>query len=482
MGNKCLKAAVKPEEASRIIYPITYSECDDSEYLQLHSHYKSNAVKTTKYTWYNFIFKNFWEQLHTFANVFFIFIVILNFMPHVEAFAREVAPVPVLIVLTLTGVIDAIEDIRRYMLDKKVNDSIAQGRYVETTWDTIHPGDFVRLRSNEIIPADILVLSSSDVSGVCHIETASLDGENNLKQREVVTNPAYGGYNKPFLPSKFCARVEVEAPNSEIYHFSGKIHTSGEPIPLRKQNLLLRGCALRNTECVEGMVVYAGHETKAMLNNTGPRFKQSKLEIRMNRDIMYCVVILAVVCLTAAVGSFIWQQSFPATNVLFLALSPNSSIIPLPLYVTLKFVKAIQLWFMAKDAEMIDPETQKGVEVHAFNIPEDLGQVEFVFCDKTGTLTENKMDFRRASVNGHQYYFRNNFSASRKSPGSQPCGPRKKEPTSFMVQLLKAVFWPRKNQPTQFNYFMTSFSGNGELGILSLSCFVIVRVAMVAWI
>ena len=49
-----------------------------------------------------------------------------------------------------------------------------------------------------------------------------------------------------------------------------------------KDNLLLRECVLKNTDFVEGIVVYAGHESKAMLNNGGPRYKRSKLERQVN--------------------------------------------------------------------------------------------------------------------------------------------------------------------------------------------------------
>ncbi|KAM7537180.1 hypothetical protein Aperf_G00000078666 [Anoplocephala perfoliata] len=251
---------------------------------------------------------------------------------------------------------------------------------------------------------------------MCHIETANLDGETNLKQRECVHSPEI----QAFTPENFLWPVEVETPNPQLYRFTGKIHTS-TPTLVRVENLILRGCVLRNTDSVEGLVIYAGRETKAALNDSGRKFKRSKLERRLNKDIIWCVLILIILCGTGAIGSFIWLSSLPGDNIPFLqsersrntALSAFTNfwifviifqaVIPLPLYLTIECIKVVQVFFMSNDIELFDPEVNKRIEVHAFNIPEDLGQIEYVFCDKTGTLTKNKMVFKRAVINGIDY-------------------------------------------------------------------------------
>ncbi|KAJ8896730.1 hypothetical protein PR048_002075 [Dryococelus australis] len=116
-----------------------------------------------------------------------------------------------------------------------------------------------------------------------------------------------------FEPSKFRSVVEVDRPTTKIYRFHGTIlHPSGERVLLGTENLLLRECIVKNTDFVEGIIVYAGHETKAMLNNGGPRYKRSNLERMMNLDVVWCVLILFVLCIIGAVGCKLWLSSYQA--------------------------------------------------------------------------------------------------------------------------------------------------------------------------
>ncbi|CAH8845869.1 unnamed protein product [Trichobilharzia szidati] len=423
--------------ASRLIYPSTLIESEnlnfhlnlnyDNSNINPNCKYASNYIKTTKYTLWTFLPLNLWEQFHRFANVYFVFILILNFIPEVGAFAKEIAPIPVLITLSVVAIKDAYEDFRRFLSDGKVNRkpcevySVQEKEYVVSEWQYLRPGDFIRLHTNDIIPADILLLSTSNTTGICHIETSNLDGESNLKQREIIPSLSNNGF---FSPLTFLYPIEVEAPSAELYKFHGKIILPEVQISIHKKNMLLRGCVLRNTDCVEGIVIYAGRETKAALNNSGVRFKRSKLEKRINMDVVWCVLILIVVCVTGAIGSAVWHQNLPGDDVLFDALDRNSStstpefqgflnfwrfviifqtIIPLPLYVTIEFVKMHQVWHMNNDLELYDAKLDRRIEIRAFNIPEDLGQIEYIFSDKTGTLTENKMEFKRASINGKDF-------------------------------------------------------------------------------
>lgn len=270
-------------------------------------HLADNRLKTTKYTALSFLPKNLFEQFHRLANVYFVFIALLNFVPAVNAFQPGLALAPVLFILAVTAFKDLWEDYSRHRSDHEINHlgclvfSREEKRYVTRFWKEIRVGDFVRLRCNEIIPADILLLSSSDPDGLCHIETANLDGETNLKRRQVVRG--FSELVSEFNPLTFTSVIECERPNNDLTRFRGCIkHEDGEKVGLHKENVLLRGCTVRNTEAVVGIVIYAGHETKALLNNSGPRYKRSRLERQMNCDVLWCVLLLVCMSLFSAVG------------------------------------------------------------------------------------------------------------------------------------------------------------------------------------
>uniref|UniRef100_A0A182JZG0 Phospholipid-transporting ATPase n=1 Tax=Anopheles christyi TaxID=43041 RepID=A0A182JZG0_9DIPT len=306
-------------------------------------------------------------------------------------------------------------------------------RYKKVLWEDVRVGDLVHLSNNECVPADILLLKSSDPHGVCYIDTCDLDGETNLKRRQVIRG--FVEKQHSFAPNKFTSRIEVDAPSTKIYRFHGAvIHPSGERVPVSTESLLLRESRLKNTDYAEGIVVYAGHETKAMLNNSGPRYKRSRIEQQMNIDVIWCVIILIVLCIIGAVGCKLWL-SFYATDssgdgassgtnndtfrIPFLPfeISPDYEgllafwtfviilqiMIPLSLYVTIELCKLMQVYHIHNNIELYDPDSNKRTECRAMNITEELGQIQYVFSDKTGTLTENRMIFRRCTIVGVDY-------------------------------------------------------------------------------
>ncbi|XP_053574562.1 phospholipid-transporting ATPase VB isoform X1 [Bombina bombina] len=422
----------KKNDANRLVKSNLLFDCSSSK-ENPNSCYQTNKIKTTKYTWLSFIPKNLFEQFHRFANMYFVAIAALNFVPVVNAFQPAVAIIPICIILAITAIKDIWEDFRRYKSDKEINNMICMvysrddKDYVEKCWKDVRVGDFVKLYCNEIIPADILLLYSSDQNGICHIETANLDGETNLKQRQVVKG--FCRQEAPFDPESFKSTIVCEKPNNNLNKFKGYMDQPDEQrTGFGSETLLLRGCTIRNTEETIGVVIYAGHETKAMLNNSGPRYKRSKIERRMNINVFFCVGILFIMCLIGALGHGIWSARYiihplfevpdnsgnyisPALAGFYMFLTMIillQILIPISLYVSIELVKLGQIFFIHNDLDLYDEEIDLSVQCRALNITEDLGQIQYIFSDKTGTLTENKMVFRRCTIVGNEFSHQEN--------------------------------------------------------------------------
>ncbi|KAM6999982.1 phospholipid-transporting ATPase VB-like [Tautogolabrus adspersus] len=400
---------------------------------QPNRYFPRNAIKTTKYSLLLFIPMNLFEQFHRLANIYFVGLAILNFIPVVNAFQPEVALIPICVIMSLTALKDAWEDFRRYQSDRKLNNmpcfiySRREKQYMGRHWKDVQVGDFLKVFRNEIIPADLLLLHTSDTNGVCLVETSNLDGETNLKQRRAISGLCNS--DPEFEPESFNSIVVCEKPNNNLNHFKCFVEKPDkEKVGAGISSLLLRGCTVRNTDHAVGFVVFAGHETKSMLNNNGPRYKRSKLERKLNIDVIFCVILLLAMCLVGAVGHYSWLQALPGVPPY---LVPDSSghldspslsgfymfftmiillqvLIPISLYLSIELVKIGQIFFITNDVDMYDPDTNSRVQCKSLNITEDLGQIQYVFSDKTGTLTENKMVYRRCSVMGTEYPHKEN--------------------------------------------------------------------------
>jgi phospholipid-transporting ATPase len=230
--------------------------------------------------------------------------------------------------------------------------------------------------------------------------------------------------------TRFSGAIVCEKPNRNIYGFTAfaELDGSKSTVPLAPTNVILRGCELKNTAWAVGVAVYTGQETKVMLNNAGARSKSSRLERRMNRETIWLSVFLFGCCFGSGLGMGLWLKRHESqldalpyygktkANVygyygvfgeaVFAFLSSLISLqimIPISLYISMELVRLGQSYFMINDAGMYHAESDTRLQCRDLSISEDLGQVQYIFSDKTGTLTENKMELRRLSVFGDSY-------------------------------------------------------------------------------
>lgn len=245
------------------------------------------------------------EQFSKYANLFFLFIAIIQQIKDWSPTNKLGTVVPLLLVIFVSGVKEVVEDLARHAQDKVVNNRkvlVLMGEtFIEKKWTEICVGDMVRIENSSYFPADLVLISSSEPDALCYIETANLDGETNLKIRQGI--PETANILTPMELSRLMGQVKTELPNNSLYTFEGTLRLRGKEIPLNPDQLLLRGAMLRNTRWVYGIAVFTGHETKLMKNATATPAKRTMLDIEVNQHIIYLFVILIGTSVICAMGA-----------------------------------------------------------------------------------------------------------------------------------------------------------------------------------
>ncbi|XP_058806464.1 probable phospholipid-transporting ATPase IA isoform X3 [Phymastichus coffea] len=417
--------------------------------------YRNNHISTAKYSILSFIPSFLFEQFRRYSNCFFLFIALMQQIPDVSPTGRYTTLVPLIFILSVSALKEIVEDIKRHRADDEINkrqvEVLREGRWEWIQWRNVAVGDVVKVHNNNFFPADLILLSSSEPQSMSFIETANLDGETNLKIRQALPETAVFLDTAELMNLR--ANIQCEAPNRHLYEFNGILRETNKPsVALGPDQLLLRGAMLRNTRWIFGVVVYTGHDTKLMQNNTHTApLKRSTLDRLINTQILMLFFILLLLCLLSAIFNVLWtnandnglwylglteakSKNFAFNLLTFIILFNN--LIPISLQVTLEVVRYIQATFINMDIEMYHSESDTPAMARTSNLNEELGLVSYVFSDKTGTLTKNVMEFKRCSIAGKTYDLPSPTSANG-------------DATSIDCELIQDILQGRLKNPDQ---------------------------------
>lgn len=424
---------------------ITFSSTGDSSNVQPPTINAAkgkhpNQVFTTRFTpLITWLPKSLFVQFQRAANIYFFFICVLVCFPWSPTMWQSTVN-PFVLVLLWTALKDLYEDRRRKRDDdaenfRKCTRYNFRTKAFETVrWMDVLCGDLIFVYPDEAFPADMLLIRAA--GGQAFISTVNLDGETNLKERRAVelcsALTTHAGEDGPPGDTAAAEKVGIstaqllfqqglelhlEMPKPHLTDMDGNVQLSAMTGEVRKtlenlkvdttcylnyEHFVPRGCVLRNTPWILAIAAYVGDESKSRLNVASTAAKISNMQRYLNFCIIGLVATLIIFCLYAAIrgaGEDSIDDDFHITFLKYvIILYP---IVPISLYVVYEMVKLILGFQINFDKQMYDKRTDKNAAARTADLVEEIGQVDFIFSDKTGTLTENEMVFARACIQGH---------------------------------------------------------------------------------
>ena len=431
---------------SKIFYTKFY--INDNEQNKKYN-FKNNEVITTKYNIITFLPKGLLTQFVRLSNIYFLLIAIIQSIPIISPLNPATAIIPLIFVLAVSLLRELFEDYSRHMYDKLNNYEkiliYRNGFFSEEFSKNIQRGEIIFLQKNRTIPADMLLIETGNEEGTCYIDTSSLDGEKSLKLK--ISNKKVCDILKKYIKNEIniekvnygnyiniSGEAQIEFPNCNLNQIEGNIEIKINYKNLNKNNIeivnfpitnkefLLKGSILKNTNWIIGIVLYTGKDNKIILNSKQPRIKTSLLEKNMNKFLCYIFLIMIFCCFVAALLCYKDQKRNEKFYNLYISskqtLSDNfivfftyflllNTLIPISLVVTLEIIKLILGFFIEWDIQLFSKYRNVFCKANTVSIIEELGNINFVFSDKTGTLTMNILKFKYCIINETCYEYKN---------------------------------------------------------------------------
>ncbi|XP_055382006.1 probable phospholipid-transporting ATPase IIA isoform X2 [Condylostylus longicornis] len=349
-----------------------------------------NEIRNQKYNLITFLPLVLFEQFRFFLNLYFLLMALSQFIPDIRIGYPYTYWGPLCFVLAVTIGREAVDDIRRHQRDHEVNSQ----KYKRLTTNEkgiemipsskLKVGDIIIVEKDERVPADLILLRTSDKSGSVFVRTDQLDGETDWKLRLAV--PVTQKLSNDSEIFNIEASIYIEKPQNDIHSFIGTFAMlEGEECSLNVENTLWANTVVA-AGTATGIIIYTGRETRSVMNNSSPRSKVGLLDMEINglTKVLFCAVLglsLVMIILKGFGG--------PWYRYLFRFILLFSYIIPISLRVNLDMGKGFYSWQMQNDPEI------EGTVVRSTTIPEELGRISYLLTDKTGTLTQNEMVFKK---------------------------------------------------------------------------------------
>jgi phospholipid-translocating ATPase len=354
-----------------------------------------NVIRNQKYNPWTFLPVILYEQFKFFFNLYFLLVALSQFIPVLKIGYLFTYVSPLVFVLLVTIAKEAYDDYKRYKRDKEANsqmyEKLTLGGFVSIPSSDIQVGDLVRVNTNQRVPADLLLLKTSEKAGASFIRTDQLDGETDWKLRRAVPSCHKLPSDDSLL--KIRASVYAEKPKKDIYNFIGNFtrfygDNKQQVEPVSVENTMWMNTVVASGTVI-GLAIYTGADTRSVMNTSQPQTKVGLLDQELNKLSKVLFGLLVVLAfLLVALNKFhgAWFIIFFRFVLLF------SSIIPISLRVNLDMGKTLYSWWIMRDNKIA------GTIVRTSTIPEELGRISYLMSDKTGTLTQNEMIFKRLNL------------------------------------------------------------------------------------
>ena len=409
---------------------------------------KDNTITTTKYNFITFIPKGLLIQFSRLPNLYFLFITIIQSIPIISPLNALTAIIPLIFVLGVSMIRELIEDLSRHKFDKASNAEeimvLREGKFVKSQSSTLKSGEIVLIYENEPIPADLVLIDSGMGDGQCYVETSSLDGEKTLKLK--IANKKIAGLIskriidkeqknskihkiKDLIKFNISGFIQVIHANSNLNQIEGKLNfyidennliVKEDNFPINIKEFLLKGSILKSTNWIIGVIIYTGMNNKIILNSRKARLKISHVEIKMNHCLIGMFCFILIICIIYSYNHYTLYKKNKNYYKNFVPLDKDditmdcfinfftyflllNTLIPISLIVSIEIIKMAQGLFIHWDTKLYSKKRHCLCKARTVSINEELGKVNFIFSDKTGTLTQNKLTFKYCIINKQLY-------------------------------------------------------------------------------